>query len=138
MPLFGQENLVLANTKDLASLDYKNALENCFHLATHLGIDKTLKKDNLEAIMAPSEGVPFLIDPVCGDYNFHNSHTHAAVAGYPNISVPAGFINELPIGVSFFSSSYQEGRLIQFSYAFEQASQFRKPPKFLKQLDLLK
>jgi amidase len=90
-----------------------------------------LAKHKLDAIMAPSGGPAWLIDYVTRDHYEGGSSSMAAVAGYPNITVPAGTIHGLPIGVSFFAGAYAEPMLIQIAYAFEQATRHRQPPAFL-------
>lgn len=134
MPYFGQDIFIQAeakpNTEDRA---YRLALLQSKVMTQDQGIDAVIKKDNLDAIFAPSNSPTWMIDLVSGDCGsgYVGSSNFAAVAGYPNITVPAGFINELPIGVSFFGGAFTEPKLIKIAYAFEQATKARKPPKFL-------
>jgi len=132
MPYFGQERFLEANEKgSLQSAAYLEALADNHRLMREEGIDKVVQEHNLDAIIAPTGGPAWLIDWVNGDHYGGASSTPAAVAGYPNITVPAGFIHGLPIGISFFSTAYQEPTLIKLAYAFEQATKVRKPPQFL-------
>jgi len=86
---------------------------------------------NLDAIMAPTAGPAWLTDWVNGDCSNGGSSNAAAVAGYPDITVPAGFISGMPVGVSFFGRAWSEGTLLKIAYGFERAIQARKPPQFL-------
>ncbi len=132
MPYFGQGRMVAAQEKgSLQSAAYLEALADNHRLMREEGIDKVLQANNLDAIVAPTGCPAWLTDWVNGDNYGGASSTPAAVAGYPNITVPAGFIHGLPIGISFFSTAYQEPTLIKLAYAFEQATKVRKSPQFL-------
>lgn len=134
MPYFGQDIFIAANEKpNLEDRAYRLALLQSKVMTQDQGIDAVVKKDNLDAIFAPSNAPTWMIDLVSGDCGsgYVGSSSLAAVAGYPNITVPAGFINELPIGVSFFGRAFTEPVLIKIAYAFEQATKARRAPKFL-------
>lgn len=134
MPYFGQEIFEAAAKKgDLQTRAYRLALQKSKSLSQTQGIDAAVTKNNLDAIIAPSNSPVWTIDLVSGDCggSYISSSSLAAVAGYPNITVPAGFIKELPIGVSFFGRAFSEPALLKIAHAFEQATQARKPPKFL-------
>jgi amidase len=134
MPYFGQEIFIQAEAKNnLEDRAYRLALLQSKVLTQDKGIDAVIKKDNLDAIVAPSNSPTWMIDLVNGDCggNYISSSSLAAVAGYPNITVPAGILRELPIGISFFGGAFTEPALIKFAYAFEQMTKARKAPKFL-------
>ncbi|HSK71492.1 MAG TPA: amidase [Pyrinomonadaceae bacterium] len=134
MPYFGQEIFLQAQEKaDLDDRAYRLALLQSKVLTQDKGIDEVMDKNSLDAIVAPSNAPVWTIDLVNGDCggNYISSSTLAAVAGYPNITVPAGFIKELPIGISFFGRAYSEPTLLKIAYAFEQATKARRKPKFL-------
>lgn len=134
MPYFGQDLFIKAEEKgDLETRAYRLALLQSKVLTQDQGIDAVMDKNKLDAIVAPSNAPPWLIDLVNGDSptNYVGSSSLAAVSGYPNITVPAGFINELPIGISFFGRAFSEPVLIEIAYAFEQMTKARKVPKFL-------
>jgi len=134
MPYFGQDIFIQAEAKpNLEDRAYRLALLQSKVMTQDQGIDAVIKKDNLDAIFAPSNSPTWMIDLVSGDCGsgYVGSSNFAAVAGYPNITVPAGFINELPIGVSFFGGAFTEPKLIKIAYAFEQATKARRTPKFL-------
>lgn len=135
MPFFKQETLELANKKgDLNSKEYLDAVKNTTTI-TRSVIDKLLKDNKLDAIAAPTNGPAVCIDLVNGDYdNGYSFSGPAAMAGYPHITVPMGFIHGLPIGLSFISTAYDEAGIIKLGYAYEQASKKRVPPKFNRDL----
>jgi amidase len=137
MPYFGQNNFLKAEAKGpLTDKDYLEALEKCRRMARTEGIDAVMDKHKLDALVAPSDGPAWLTDLVDGDHSLASSTTAAAVAGYPSITVPAGFIHGLPVGISFFGRAWTEPTLIKFAYAFEQATKARKPPTFLPTVSL--
>lgn len=133
MPFFGQERMLAAQKKGgLNSPAYLRALEKSKRTAQE-GIDAPLKEHRLDAIIAPTGSPAWLVDLVHGDlFPEGGFSSPAAIAGYPHITVPAGYIWGLPVGLSFFSTAWQEPTLLQVAYAFEQATMVRKPPKYLK------
>jgi amidase len=140
LPYFGQERIEGAHQKgSLTSKRYLNALTKNHRLTREEGIDAVMREHKLDAIVCPSGGPAWMIDLVNGDGGRRwdmDSTSYAAVAGYPHITVPAGYIFGLPIGLSFFASAWQEPTLIRLAYAFEQATQVRVTPKFLPTADL--
>ncbi|HSK73385.1 MAG TPA: amidase family protein, partial [Pyrinomonadaceae bacterium] len=118
MPIFGQELFEQAQSKgDLTQKEYLDALQKVKRAAREEGIDAVIAKDKLDAIVAPTVG---------------STWSMAATAGYPYISVPAGFGTDgLPLGVAFFGSAFSEPQLIKYAYAFEQKAKSRREPKFL-------
>jgi amidase len=132
MPYFGQELFLKAEAKGpLTSKEYIDAIKVCRQMSRKDGIDATMKKFKLDALVAPTDSPAWLTDLIDGDHFLGGSSTMAAVAGYPSITVPAGFVFGLPIGISFFGRAWSEPTLLKFAYAFEQATHSRKPPKFL-------
>jgi amidase len=95
-----------------------------------------MDKFKLDALVAPTEGPAWVTDLVTGDHFLANSSIAAAVAGYPHITVPAGSVFGLPVGISFFGRAWSEPILIKIAYAFEQAAQRRKAPRFLPTADV--
>ena len=132
MPYFGQDTFLKAQEKGpLTTQEYLDALAKNHQLARKEGIDATMDKNNLDALIGPTGGPAWLTDHINGDSFGGGSSGTAAVAGYPNITVPAGFIDGLPVGISFFGRAWSEPVLIRVAYAFEQAAKIRKAPRFL-------
>ncbi len=134
MPYFEQEIFEeSAKRGSLTTVEYQQALKKAKLASQTNGIDAVVAKNNLDAIFAPSNGPVWLTDHLIGDCggSYVSSSQLAAVAGYPSITVPAGFIGEMPIGVSFFGKAFTEGALIKIAYAFEQMTKARREPKFL-------
>ncbi len=132
MPWFGQDLFEQAEAKGpLTDKAYLDALEKSKRQAGPEGIDAALAHDHLDALLAPTGGAAWMTDLVTGDHTQGGSSSPAAVAGYPDITVPAGFLHCLPIGMSFFGAKWSEPTLIGIAYAYEQASHARRPPKFL-------
>jgi len=135
MPYFGQEHMLAAQEKgSLRDKTYREALAKNQLLTRKNGIDAVMKKYKLDALIVPSGGPAWMIDLANGDaINWDMESTSpAAVAGYPHITVPMGYIFGLPVGLSFFAKAWQEPTLIRLAYAFEQATKARIEPKFLK------
>jgi amidase len=132
MPYFGQDVLISAQQKgNLDSEEYKKALENVLRSNGPEGIDRAMDKYEIDAIIAPTGGPSWPIDVINGDHFMGGSSSPAARSGYPSITVPMGFIHNLPIGISFFAEAFSEAKLISFAYAYEQATKHRQPPKFI-------
>ena len=135
MPWFAQEIMVQAQAKGpLTEKKYLDELAQDLKMSRTDGIDATMDKNKLDAIVAPTGGPAWVTDLLNGDHFSGASSTPAAVAGYPNINVPAGFSHELPIGISFFGRAWSEPTLIKIAYAFEQATKHRRAPKFIPTL----
>ena len=131
MPLFGQELFIDAEKKGpLTSPAYRKARDACVRLSRKEGIDATMSKHRLDAIVAPTQGPAWLIDWVNGDYSSGGCSTAPAVSGYPHVTVPMGQVRGLPVGLSFFGRAWSEARLLALAYGYEQASHARKPPTY--------
>jgi amidase len=129
---FGQETLVKAQEKGpLSDKAYTDALEKCRKLSRDEGIDAAMNEHQLDALVAPSGGPAGKTDLIYGDRDVGGSSTAAAVSGYPSITVPAGNVMGLPLGISFFGRAYSEPVLLRVAYAFEQATKARIAPRFL-------
>jgi len=132
MPWFGQEIFAMAQAKGpLSDPAYLKAHAQARRLAGPEGIDATLAAQQLDALLAPASGPAWSIDAVNGDHFLGAGYGVAAVAGYPSITVPAGDVHGLPVGVVFIGPAWSEGRLIELAYGFEQATHARKAPQFL-------
>ncbi len=132
LPYFGQELFIQAQAKGpLTSPDYQKNLETCRKLSRQEGMDAVINKLRLDALVAPTGGPAWVTDLVNGDHFTGSSTTLAAVAGYPNINVPMGFVFGLPVGISFFGRAWSEPTLLKLAYAYEQTTKLRRPPALL-------
>ncbi len=137
MPYFGQDLFLKSQAKGpLTDKEYLDALAKNHQLARTEGIDAIMDKYTLDAIVAPTGGPAWLTDLINGDHSAGGSSNAAAVAGYPNINVTAGFLSGLPVGISFFGRAWSEPTLIKLAYSFEQAVKGRRAPRFLTSIGL--
>lgn len=133
---FGQEELVNSQAKGpLTEPSYIEALTTCRRLARTEGLDPLLSRRHLDAIVAPTSAPAHVTDLVLGDHGLGDSTTPAAVAGYPSITVPAGMVQGLPVGLSFFAEAWSEPKLLRLAFAFEQATKARRPPAFRRTIE---
>ena len=131
LQFFGQDYFHLAEEKEpLTEYEYVEALAKCRRLARTEGIDAVMDDLKLDALVAPTMGPACVTDLVNGDRWLGGSSSPAAISGYPSITVPAGFVHGLPLGISFFGRAWSEPVLLSLAYAFEQATNHRKPPQF--------
>jgi len=136
MPFFGQEILIEAEGKGpLTEAAYQTARDTANRLSREEGLDAALEEHRLDAILGPSGGPAWVTDLVHGDHFSVGSSSAAAVAGYPNVTVPAGHVHGLPVGVSFFGAAWSEPTLIRIAWAFEQTTKHRQPPRFRARVD---
>ena len=135
LPFFGQEIFLLSQAVDLTDpatiAAYQAALDHDHHLGRDQGIDAVLQQFNLDALVAPTNSVPWKIDLIDGDHDLGGSSTPTSLAGYPAIQVPAGFSFGLPVGITFMGTAWSEPTLIKLASGFEAATHARKPPKFI-------
>ena len=132
MPWFGQDIMMKAQAKGpLTDKAYRDALAKNQRMSRKEGIDLVMDKNKLDALVAPTGGPAWTTDWVNGDHFTGGYSTTSAVAGYPHVTVPAGYVFGLPVGISFFGRAWSEPALIKFAYAFEQATKARRAPQFL-------
>jgi amidase len=131
MPWFGQEHLIAAQAKPgLEAREYQEALANNLRYAREEGIDQVLREHRLDALVAPTGGPAWLTDYINGDHYGGSFSSPAAVAGYPHVTVPAGYLRGLPVGISFVGTAWSDAALIGMAYAYEQATRHRRAPGY--------
>lgn len=129
---FNQKVLIAAELKgDLESPDYKKAIKKMLIATRENGIDKMMNDNKLDALMSPTGAPAWKTDLILGDHFVGGNSSLAAIAGYPAITVPIGFVDNLPVGVTFFGKAWSEPVLIEIAYSYEQGTRHRKTPKFL-------
>jgi amidase len=137
LPYFGQEIFEMAAKKGpLSTPAYRKALAHCRLKSRAQGLDATFSKHRLDALVAPTQGPPSMIDLVNGEKYSGSSTTPCAVAGYPAITVPMGYTFGLPLGVTFMGLAWSEAALLKYAYAFEQATKARRAPTYASTADL--
>ncbi len=135
MRFFGQEIVEQAAAKGpLTDEAYLKARANCLRLTRAEGLDKAMDGNKLDALICPTGMPAWITDPVFGEYTGFSASTPAAVAGYPHLTVPAGFVSALPVSLSFMGRAWSEAKLLSYGYAFEQATKARRAPRFLPTL----
>jgi len=137
MPFFGQEHFIAAQARGGLDDDvYLEARANGLRYAREEGIDAVMEEHRLDALVAPTGGPAWVTDLVNGDHYSGSFSSPAAVAGYPHVTVPMGFVHGLPVGLSFVGGAWSEPALIRYAYAFEQATAHRAPPRFARNIAL--
>ena len=137
MPYFGQEIFTRAQAKGpLTDRKYRQALRQNHLLTRTQGIDAVIRRHRLDALIAPTGGPAWPTDLINGDHFTGGYSSASAVAGYPHITVPAGYVFGLPFGISFFGAAFSEPKLIRYAYAFEQATKVRRTPQFRSTVNL--
>jgi amidase len=137
MPYFGQDLMIKSEAKGpLTEKAYLDALAKNHDLSRAKGIDAVLREQKLDALVAPTGGPAWPTDLVNGDHFTGGYSSASAVAGYPHITVPAGFVFGLPVGISFFAGAWSEPTLFRLAYAFEQATKARQAPRFQRSANL--
>ncbi|MGE3264686.1 amidase [Methylocystis sp.] len=132
MPYFPQDLFERAQAKGgLGEEAYEKAKAECRRMSRSDGIDRVLRKYRLDALIAPTDGTPpWVVDPLVGDHIIGGCSAPPAMAGYPHVTVPAGMCYGLPVALSFFGDAWQDGKLLGYAFAFEQATQARRTPAF--------
>src|SRR2546430_10588517 len=132
MPYFGQDLFTKAQAKGpLTDKAYRDALTKNHRMSRKEGFDFVMAKNRLDALIAPTGGPAWTTDWINGDHFTGGYSTASAVAGYPHITVPAGYVRGLPVGISFFGRAWSEPMLFKLAFAFEQATKARRAPQFL-------
>ena len=134
--LYYDQELVLEAQKkgDVTSPEFREILAKMNRLVREEGIDRVMKEQNLDAFIAPTGSPAWKTDLVNGDSYTVSSSSPAAIAGYPNITVPMGYVDGLPVGISFFGRAWSEPLLIEIAYSYEQGTKYRKAPQFMPSL----
>jgi amidase len=134
MPFFGQEHVESAAEKGgLDEEDYQKAMQ--MYQAYRDTLLQLMEEHQLDAFVAPSGGPSWVTDLVNGDHFGGGSSSYAAITGFSNITVPAGHVHGLPIGLSFIAGPFAEPTILKLAYAFEQTTQHRQPPQFLETIE---
>jgi amidase len=132
LPFFGQDLFEKAQKRGpLTTATYRRARARSLRRAGPEGLEAVMNRYHLDALVAPTTGPAWVVDPVTGDHFSGGSSTAPAVAGSPSVSVPMGFVHGLPVGLLFMGRRWSEARLLALAYAFEQATHHRRPPQFL-------
>jgi amidase len=136
LALFGQDLFIRAEaTKGLNDPEYIQARATSLRLAGPEGIDRLMREHNVVALIAPTTGPAWTTDVVNGDHYAGAASTMPAIAGYPHLTVPMGFVDGLPVGMSFIAGKWEDARVLSLGYAFEQLTQARRDPEFLRSIE---